>query len=51
MPFALDGFEARGLPMQGALVDVVRDGDRLTVLVGGRETARGRVGGAIEVAL
>ena len=51
MPCALDGFEARGLPMQGAAVDVVRDGDRLTVAVGGREAARGRVGEPIVVTL
>jgi hypothetical protein len=51
MPFALDGFEARGLPMQGSVVDVARDGERMVVSVGGREAARGRLGGAIEVAL
>ncbi len=49
MPFALDGFEAKGLPMQGALIDVVRDGDRVAVQVNGREAARGRVGEPIEV--
>jgi len=51
MPCQLDGLEARGLPMQGARVDVLREGERLTVLVGGREVARGRVGEAVEVAL
>ena len=51
MPCALDGFEARGLPLQGAGVDVVRDGERLVVSVGGREAARGRLGEAIEVTL
>lgn len=51
MPCALDGFEARGLPMQGSLVDVVRDGEQLVVSVGGREAARGRMNEAIEVAL
>jgi hypothetical protein len=51
MPCALDGFEARGLPMQGVLVDVVRDGEQLMVSVGGREAGRGRVNEAIEVAL
>ena len=49
MPFPLDGFEARGLPMQGASVDVTRDGEQLVVLVNGREAARGRLGEAIEV--
>jgi hypothetical protein len=51
MPFPLDGFEARGLPMQGATLDVVRDADRLIVGVNGREAARGRVGVPIEVGL
>ncbi len=51
MPCALDGFEARGLPMQGSLVDVVRQGEQLVVAVGGREAARGRVNEAIEVTL
>jgi len=51
MPCVLDGLEARGLPMQGARIDVVREGERLAVLVGGREAGRGRVGDAIEVTL
>lgn len=51
MPCVLDGFEASGLPMQGTLVDVRRDDEALTVSVGGREAARGRVGEAIEVTL
>jgi len=51
MPCVLDGFEARGLPMQGAVVDVRREGDALVVAVGGREAARGRLGEAIEVLL
>jgi hypothetical protein len=51
MPCGLDGFEARGLPMQGAVVDVVQEGERLVVWVGGREAARGRVDEAIEVTL
>lgn len=51
MPFALDGFEARGLPMQGAVLDVAREGDRLVVQVNGREAARGRVGEPIQVRL
>ncbi len=51
MPCALDGFEARGLPMQGAVVDVRRDADQVRVAVGGREAARGRLGEAIEVLL
>jgi hypothetical protein len=51
MPFALDGFELTGLPMQGALLDVARAGDALRVAVNGREAARGRMGEAIEVRL
>jgi len=51
MPFALDGFEAAGLPMQGASLDIVRAGERLTVRVNGREAARGRVGEPIQVRL
>jgi len=51
MPFALDGFDAKGLPMQGASVDVAREGESLLVRVNGREAARGRVGEAIEVQL
>ncbi len=51
MPFVLDGFEARALPMQGHRVDVVREGERLIVAVGGREAARGRMGAPIEVTL
>ena len=51
MPFALDGFEVRGLPMQGASVDVVREGERLVVHVNGREAAKGRVGDPIRVQL
>ena len=27
MPFGLDGFEAKGLPMQGASLEVAREGD------------------------
>jgi hypothetical protein len=51
MPFVLDGFEATGLPMQGALVDVAREGDAVQVRVSGREAARGRVGEPITVRL
>jgi hypothetical protein len=51
MPFALDGFEATGLPMQGSSVDIVREGERVLVRVNGREAARGRVGEPIEVRL
>jgi hypothetical protein len=51
MPFPLDGFVARGLPMQGNAVDVAREGDHLLVRVNGREAARGRVGTPIEVRL
>ncbi len=51
MPFALDGFEAKGLPMQGAAVDVARDGDAVQVRVNGREAAKGRLGEAIRVRL
>ena len=51
MPFNLDGFEAKGLPMQGASVDVVRDGEQLLVHLNGREAARGRLGQPIEVSL
>ncbi len=51
MPCSLDGFEARGLPMQGTTADVVREGERLVVAIGGREAARGRVGEPIEVTL
>jgi hypothetical protein len=51
MPFPLDGFVARGLPMQGHAVDVAREGDHLLVRVNGREAARGRVGTPIEVRL
>lgn len=51
MPFGLDGFEAKGLPMQGASVDVAREGEQLVVHVNGREAARGRVGDPILVRL
>ena len=51
MPFALDGFEALGLPMQGASVDVVRSGDALAVSVNGRAVGRGSVGTPVEVEL
>ncbi len=51
MPFGLDGFEAKGLPMQGASVDVAREGEQLLVRVNGREAARGRVGEPIPVHL
>ncbi len=50
-PFPLDGFDAKGLPMQGASVDVAREGDRLLVVVNGREAARGRVGEPVEIQL
>ncbi|HWO87819.1 MAG TPA: hypothetical protein VNL98_01580 [Gemmatimonadales bacterium] len=49
-PFPVE-FEARGLPMRGAIVDVVRSGDHVVVSVGGAEAARGRIGKAIRVAL
>jgi Mannosylglycerate hydrolase MGH1-like glycoside hydrolase domain len=51
MPCAIDGLDARGLPMQGSRVDVQRDGDRLVVSVEGREAGRGTVGSPIEVTL
>jgi hypothetical protein len=51
MPFNLDGFEAKGLPMQGASVDVARDAEQVVVTVNGREAARGRVGVPISVSL
>jgi hypothetical protein len=51
MPFALDGFEALGLPMQGAAVDVVRSGDAVAVSVNGRAAGRGGVGTPVEVEL
>jgi hypothetical protein len=51
MPFALDGFEAKGLPMQGASVDVAREGNQLLVRVNGREAARGHMGEPIQVRL
>jgi hypothetical protein len=51
MPFPLDGFEARGLAMQGAAVDVEREDQRLVVRVNGREAARGRLGEPIRIAL
>ena len=51
MPFALDGFEAMGLPMQGAAVDVVRSGDSFTVTVNGRAAGRGALGAPVEVEL
>ncbi len=51
MPFTLDGFEATGLPMQGASIDVSRVGDAVRVVVNGTEAARGRLGEPIEVRL
>jgi hypothetical protein len=51
MPFVLDGFEATGLPMQGALVDVAREDEVIQVRIAGREAARGKVGTPIEVHL
>ena len=51
MPFVLDGFEATGLPMQGALVDVAREDEVIQVRIAGREAARGKVGTPIEVRL
>ncbi len=51
MPLPLDGFEALGLPMQGAVVDVIREADRLLVRVNGNEAARGRMDEPIEVRL
>jgi hypothetical protein len=51
LPFGLDGFEARGLPMQGSVVDVVRDGEQVLVQVNGHEAARGRLGDGIELRL
>jgi hypothetical protein len=51
MPFALDGFEARGVPMQGASVDVVRQAERVVVHVNGHEAARGRVNDPIQIQL
>ena len=50
-PFSLDGFEATGLPMQGAAVDVRRTGEDVTVRVNGRDAGRGTVGTRIEVEL
>ena len=51
MPFPLDGFEAKGLPMQGASLDIAREGEAMRVMVNGREAARGRVGEPILVQL
>jgi hypothetical protein len=51
MPFAIDGFEAKGLPMQGASVDVAREGGRVVVRVNGQEAAKGQVGEPIAVRL
>jgi hypothetical protein len=51
MPFALDGFEARSLGMQGASVSVTREEDHVRVEVNGREAARGRLGEPIRVRL
>ena len=51
MPFALDGFEARGLPMQGTVMDVSRERETVLVHVNGREAARGRLGEPIQVQL
>jgi hypothetical protein len=50
-PFALDGFEARGLPMQGAAVDVRRSGEEVTVRVNGRDAGRGTLDAALEIEL
>ena len=51
MPFALDGFEARGLPMQGASVDVRCGGAGFSVRVNGREAGRGTMGTPVAVDL
>ena len=51
MPFGLDGFEATGLPLMGRAVDVLREGDRVTVRVAGREAAKGRLGEPLAVRL
>jgi mannosylglycerate hydrolase MGH1-like protein len=51
MPFPLDGFEAVGLPMQGALIDVAREADIVEVRVGGRLAGRGPLGEPLEVRL
>ena len=51
MPFGLDGFEVKGLPIQNAVVDVMREGDQVTVMVNGRDAARGRLGEAMTVRL
>ncbi len=51
MPFPLDGFEARGLPMQGHAVDVRRAAEQVEVAVNGRAAARGRLGEPITVRL
>jgi hypothetical protein len=50
-PFVLDGFEARGLPMQGAAVDVRRSGEEVTVRVNGRDAGRGTLSAALEIEL
>ena len=51
MPFALEGFEAHGLPMQGALVDVRCGGASFSVRVNGREAGRGTMGTPVPVDL
>jgi len=51
LPFVLDGFEARGLPMQGAAVDVRRSGTEVTVRVNGRDARRGTLGTPLEIEL
>ena len=51
MPFALEGFEARGLPMQGASVDVRCSGANFSVRVNGREAGRGTMGTPVQVDL
>ncbi len=51
MPFGLDGFEVKGLPMQGSSLDIAREGEQLLVRVNGRDAAKGRVGEPIAVRL
>ena len=51
MPFAVEGFEALGLPMQGATVEVVRSGEAVSVTVNGRAAGRGTVGQPVAVEL
>jgi hypothetical protein len=50
-PFPLDGLEARGLPMQGASVDVRRSGEEVRVRVNRRDAGRGALGTPIVVEL